>query len=137
VAAFVDLVVIDEFGIRPLCPTPWGWIDLVRKDAHGNRDGDTFGSEIREFSAPMLPVETGARKRRVRQPRDRDVVEDIVAREALGVSLKDAFDQLVAASSFPNGARLLTREGVPHPKWLRSVHCGTVLPALLFTTLHL
>jgi hypothetical protein len=43
VAAFVELVVMDEFGIRPLRLTPRGWIELVRKD--GNRDGDVFGIE--------------------------------------------------------------------------------------------
>ena len=45
----------------------------------------------------MLPIETRTRKGRVRQPGDRDVVEDVVAREALGLSLKDSCDQLVAA----------------------------------------
>src|SRR5437667_7350755 len=88
VPAFGDLVVMDEFGIRPLCPASRGWIEFVREDAHGNRDGDAFRIEI-PF-APILPVETGARKRRVRQPGDCDVVEDVVAREALGLSLKDA-----------------------------------------------
>ena len=88
-AAFVDLVVMDEFGIRLLRPAPWSRIDFVRKDAHGNRDGDAFGIEIPEFVL-ILPIETGARKRRVRQPGDRDVVEDVIAREALGLSLKDA-----------------------------------------------
>jgi hypothetical protein len=48
-----------------------------------------FGIEKPEF-APILPIETGARKRRVRQPGDRDVVEDVVARETFGFSLKDA-----------------------------------------------
>ena len=78
--AFVDPVVMNELGIRPLCPTPRGWIEFVREDAHGNRDGDAFRIEI-PF-APILPIETGARKRRVRQPGNRDVVEDVVAREA-------------------------------------------------------
>jgi hypothetical protein len=41
VPAFVELVVIDEFVIRPLCPTPRGLIELVRKDTHGSRM-DTF-----------------------------------------------------------------------------------------------
>ena len=86
-AAFVELVVMDEFGIRPLCPAPRGWIEFVREDAHGNRDGDAFG--IEKSFAPILPVETGGRKRRVRQPGDGDVVEDVVAREAFGLSLKD------------------------------------------------
>src|SRR5262245_3621582 len=87
---------MDQFGIRLLRPAPRGWIEFVREDAHGDRDGDAFGIEISEF-APILPIETGARERRVRQPGDRDVVEDVVAREALGLSLKDARDQLVAA----------------------------------------
>src|ERR1700732_91087 len=87
---------MDQFGKCALCPAPRGWIEFVREDAHGNRDGDAFGTEIPEF-APVLPIETGARKRRVRQPGDRDVVEDVVAREAFRFSLKYACDQLVAA----------------------------------------
>src|SRR5882762_5765949 len=89
VSALLNLVVMDKFGIRPLGPAPRGWIKFVREDAYGNRDGDAFGIEIPEF-APILPIETGARKRRVRQPGDRDVVEDVVARETFGFSLKDA-----------------------------------------------
>ena len=95
VSTFVEPVVVDQFRIRPLCPAPRGWIEFVREDAHGNRDGDAFGIEI-PF-APIFPVETGARKRRVRQPSDRDVVEDVVARKALGLSVKDARDELIAA----------------------------------------
>jgi hypothetical protein len=71
-----------------LCPAPRGWIEFVREDAHGDRDGNALGVEI-PF-AKIFPVKTGAGKRRVRQPGDRDVVEDIVAREALGLALKDA-----------------------------------------------
>jgi hypothetical protein len=89
VTAFGELVVMDRFGIRPLCSPPRGWIEFVREDAHGNRDGDPFRIAIPEF-APILPIETGARKRRVRQPGDGDVVEDVVAREAFGFSRKDA-----------------------------------------------
>jgi len=72
---------MDQFGIRALCPAPRSRIEFVREDAHGNRDGDAFGIEIPEF-APILPIETGARKRRVGQPGDRDVVEDVVSGEA-------------------------------------------------------
>src|SRR6202140_1835934 len=85
---------VDQFGKRLLCPAPRGWIEFVREDAHGNRDGDAFGIEI-PF-APVLPIETGARKRRVRQPGERDVVEDVVAREALRLSVKDGRDELIA-----------------------------------------
>jgi len=50
VAAFLHLVVMNQFRIRPLCPAPRGWIEFVREDAHGNRDGDAFGVEIPEFA---------------------------------------------------------------------------------------
>src|SRR5882762_5986186 len=95
VPAFGELVVIDEFGKCPLRPAPRGWIELVREDAHGNWDGDAFGIEI-PF-APILPIETGARNCRVRQPGERDVVEDVVAREALRLPVKDARDERIAA----------------------------------------
>jgi hypothetical protein len=36
---------MNEFGIRLLCPTPRGLIELVRKGAHGDRDGDVFDIE--------------------------------------------------------------------------------------------
>ena len=44
-SSFRNLVVIDEFGIRPLCPGSWGLIELVRKTAQGYRDGDIFRIE--------------------------------------------------------------------------------------------
>jgi len=55
------------------------WIEFVREDAHGNRDGDAFGIDKPEF---VFPIEAGARKRHVRQPGDRDVVEDVDRRVA-------------------------------------------------------
>ena len=85
--ALVEFVVVDKIGISPLRSTPRAQIDLVRKDANGNRDGDAFDTEIGER---VFPVETGSGKRRVRQPGDRDVVEDIVLRKALGLTVKDA-----------------------------------------------
>ena len=82
-SALWQAIVMDQFGIRLFCPTPWGRIEFVREDAHGNRDGDPFGIEIP--LSQNTPIETGAGNRRVRQPGDRDVVEDVVAGEALGV----------------------------------------------------
>src|SRR5215470_10985764 len=78
VATLIDLVVVDELGECPLRPTTRGRIELVRKDAHGDRDGDALDAEIRKL---VLPVEAGRRKSRVRQPGERDVVEDVVSRE--------------------------------------------------------
>ena len=87
---------MNEFGVRLFCPTPRGWIEFVGEDAHGDRDRDAFGGE--EPICPLvLPIETGARERGVRQPGHRDVVEDVVAREAFGFAGKDTCDQLVAA----------------------------------------
>ena len=79
-----------------LCPALRCKMEFIREDAHGNRNVDAFGVEIPQF-APILPIETGTRKRCVRQPSDCDVVEDVVACEAFRFSLEDACDQLVAA----------------------------------------
>src|SRR4051812_18944160 len=108
--AFLDLVVVDQLGIRTLCPAPRRWIQLVRKDAYGDRNGHADALDSEERRPLVLPIETRAGKRRVREPRDRDVVEDVVARQALGPSVKHARDKLVAAcvvvkeiSRQPNG----------------------------------
>ena len=69
---------MDEFGIRPLCPTPRGLVLLARKDAHGNRNGDALGVEKATL---IFPIETRRRDPRVRQPIERDVVEDLVTRQ--------------------------------------------------------
>ena len=58
---------MDEPRIRFLRPAAWSRIEFVRKDAHGDRNGDAFRTEMSEF-APALSVEPRARKRRVRQP---------------------------------------------------------------------
>jgi len=63
VPAFVELVVMDEFGIRALCPAPRSFIELVGKDAHGNRDGDVLWVEEAE---PIFPIEASRRNPRVR-----------------------------------------------------------------------
>ena len=96
-SAFRDLVIVDEFRIRLLGPALRGWIEFVWEDAHRSRDSNAFGAEKPNL-APIFPIQAGGRKGRVRQPRDRDVVEDVVAREAFGRSLnKDTRDQLVTA----------------------------------------
>ena len=65
VTAFVELIEVDEFGIRPLGPTPRGGIDLDRKDAHSDRDRDVFGVEKSQL---VLPIETCRRNRRAESP---------------------------------------------------------------------
>src|SRR5687768_739640 len=78
VTTLVDLVVVDEAGIRPLRPTPRRLILLARKHAHGDRDGNPLGVEE---AAPVFPVETRRGDARVREPVERDVVEDLVTRQ--------------------------------------------------------
>jgi hypothetical protein len=45
VSTFVEPIVIDQIGIRPLGPTARGLIEFIRKGAYGYRDGDPFGGE--------------------------------------------------------------------------------------------
>src|SRR3954453_5326606 len=91
VCAFVELVVMDQLGIRPLRPTPWGRVDLVGKDTHGDRDFDAPHVE----KAPRqirrgVPVELRRRDRAVRHPIERDIVEDVVPRQPFRLSVEDA-----------------------------------------------
>src|SRR5262245_24204727 len=97
--ASVELVVVDESRKCPLRPASGRWIQVVREDADGRRDGDALDTEKGELLLPVdtLPVETRRGNRRVREPGERDVVEDIVSCEAAGLSGKSASDQLVAA----------------------------------------
>src|SRR4051812_4552547 len=53
VPAFGELVVVNELGIRALCPAPRDWTDLVGKDAHGDGDGDAFHTQVRELVFPI------------------------------------------------------------------------------------
>ena len=92
-AAFGDLVVVDELGIRPLRPTPRSRVDLVGEDAYRDRDLDAPGVE--EASRRMMcvvPVQARRGDRGVRQPVERDVVEDVV---------------LVRPSGFPSKTRAI------------------------------
>ena len=87
---------MNELGIRLLCPALRGRIEFVGEDAYSHGDVDALGVEVPSL-APILPIEPGAGKRRVRQPCNCDVVENVVASEAFGFSSEGARDQLVAA----------------------------------------
>src|SRR5260370_3511908 len=78
---------MDEFGVRPRYPTRGGGVDLIWKDADGNRDGDVLRGEKGKL---VLPIQTSRRDRRVRQPVEGDVVENVISRKALGLAGKDA-----------------------------------------------
>src|SRR5262245_56146168 len=92
---------MNEIRIRLFGPSPWGGVKLVRKDTHGNGDGNAFDAEeaVRRARgrALVLPIDTAARNRSLRQPGERDVIEDVVTSDAFGRSAEDARDQLVAA----------------------------------------
>ncbi len=75
VAALVDFVEVDEVGVRLLGPAPRRLILLAGKDGHRNGDGDALGVEEATL---VLPIETRRGDPRVRQPVERDVVEDLV-----------------------------------------------------------
>src|SRR6267154_6328306 len=78
---------MDEFGIRFLYPAPRSGVDLIGINADGNRDGDVLGGEKGKL---VFPIQTSRRDRRVRQPVEGDVVENVVSRKALGLAGKDA-----------------------------------------------
>src|SRR4029077_1270218 len=86
---------MDEFGIGLLGPASWSRIEFVRKDAHGGRGDDASHAEERITLA--FPIEPSPRERRIRQPSERDVVQDVVSCEAFAASGKDPCDHLVAA----------------------------------------
>src|SRR5436190_9823686 len=60
VPASVDLVEVDEVGVRLLRPAPRGLVDLVREDAHGDRDGDVLDRDVGAL-VPGQPLPVQAR----------------------------------------------------------------------------
>src|SRR6266702_3848554 len=97
-AASVELVVMDEVaGIRALGPAPRGLVELVGEHADGVRNRDGLGVEEVRL---VLPVETGRGNPGVRQPVQRDVVEDVVSSQgAPQLSLKGLFYEPGLASA--------------------------------------
>ena len=91
--ALGQAVVVDQVRKGLLGPTARRGIDLVGKGAHRDRNGDTLGSEECELA---LPEETPRRDSRLGQPVERDVVEDVVAREPLRLPVEDTSDELLA-----------------------------------------
>src|ERR1700687_978241 len=78
---------MDEFGIRFLYPAPRSGVDLIGINADGNRNGDVLGGEKGKF---VFRIQTSRRDRRVGEPVEGDVVEDVVSRKSLGLPGKDA-----------------------------------------------
>jgi hypothetical protein len=65
VPAFGESVVVDELGVRFFRPAPWGRIEFVGEDAHGDRDADALRVEI-PF-AKILPSDGGPPTKRHNQ----------------------------------------------------------------------
>jgi hypothetical protein len=81
VATPIDFVEVHEVRLGLLRPAARRLVLLAGKDGHGNRDQDALGVEE---ATPVLPIETGRRDPRVRQPIQRDVVEDLVTGQFAG-----------------------------------------------------
>ena len=74
-AAFVELVVMDEFGIRPLCPTPRSWTERAYSNLiHYNKldkgghfaaweQPHLFSEEVRSGFRPLRNAKTTALNR--------------------------------------------------------------------------
>src|SRR4051812_38558619 len=94
VGALRELVVVNEFWVRFLCPAPRGRIDLVGEGAHSDRDLDAPYVEEAPCRQVVrgVPVEARGRDRGVGQPVERDVIEYVVRREAFGPASESAGD---------------------------------------------
>src|SRR4051794_1104651 len=75
VPSAVDLVVVDQVGVRLLGPAPRRVDDVVGEDAHRHRDGDVPDSGP---AGLVFPVYARCSYPGVRQPEQRGVVEDVV-----------------------------------------------------------
>jgi hypothetical protein len=79
VVAAVEFVGEDELGVRTFSSASRRSIELVREHAHGNRNGGAL--DVEEVQG-VLPIDPTRRHPSVRQPRDREVVDDLVSCEA-------------------------------------------------------
>src|SRR4029077_9421915 len=93
--ALGELVVMDQLGKRPLRPASWSRIEFVGKDAHRGRNNDASDAEKR--ITLVFPIETSSRERRICQPSECDVVQNVVPGEAFAAPGEDTRDHLVAA----------------------------------------
>src|SRR5947209_20492650 len=73
--AFRETVVVRQLGICFLRPATWRCVNLVGEHADRCRDRNAFGSEEREFA---LPIQPSRRNRRICQPIEGNVVENVI-----------------------------------------------------------
>jgi hypothetical protein len=107
VGALVVLVIAEKLGIRTFRPAARRSVDLVGEgaDCHRNLDAPRIEEASHRRKLPGVPVEARRRDRRVRQPVESDVVEDVVACQTFGLSVEHACDELVAARVVVNHPR--------------------------------
>ena len=114
---------MDELGIRLLSPALRRLVDLVGESAHGDRDLDA--PHVEEAAGrkimPGVPVEARRGDRGVRQPVERDVVEDVVPRQPFRLAVERR-----ARSSGSCGCRgrASTPRGRPENRRLPYSVCG-------------
>src|SRR5258708_38647557 len=94
VPALVEPVVVDQLGISPLGPASRGGVYLVREDANGHRDRNMLGLEEGQL---VGGGGTGRRNRRIGEPVERDVVEDIVPGQAFRRAVEGTCGAIAAA----------------------------------------
>src|SRR5262249_29094736 len=94
VCAFGVFAVVDEIHIRFFCPTLRRLINFFSKRAHAY--GKLDASRVEESACRQImlrvPVKTRRRDRGIRQPIERDVVENIVATQSFRLAVEDAGD---------------------------------------------
>src|SRR5215207_4758113 len=98
--ALVDLVEVDEVGIRRLDPAARGPEDLAGEGGEADRQRDIRRSLAgrKSLGSSELPVPPGGRGTGARQPIQRDVVDDVVPGEiAHGLAVEKGAGDLVVA----------------------------------------
>src|SRR4051794_22425745 len=86
---------MDEIVVGALGPTPRSLVDLLRENAYSSRNGDVV---VVEEGALIFRIEPSAGYARVRQPGERDVVEDVVPGQvAVGLPIDKEFHDVPVA----------------------------------------
>src|SRR5579862_4435303 len=93
-------LVVQEIRIRALRPAFWGLIDLLSESTYANRQLDASGvKEAARWQIVLrVPIKASRRHPGIRQPIERDVVENVVAGKPFRLAVENAGDHLIAAN---------------------------------------
>src|SRR3546814_7458839 len=104
-AALGLLAIMDELRIGPFRTAARNRVELVWELAHGSRNLDSerldevnvvaLNAKAGRRARHCLPIEQSPGYRRVGQPGERDVVEEVAARQHLRVAIESQNDHLV------------------------------------------